>query len=448
MDRLDHRAIVALQGDRLHALLTEVLPHNDFYARKFAAAGVDPATIQSPADLARLPFTTKAELLANQAAYPPYGRTLTYPLTHYCRMNQTSGTLGRPLRWLDTAESWRWLIGCWEMIYRIAGVRPDDRLFFPFSFGPFLGFWTAFDAAVHLGYLSLPGGGMSSTARLRFLLDNEATVVLCTPTYALRLAEVAAQEGIDLAGSSVRALIVAGEPGGSIPATRARIETAWGARVFDHNGLTEVGAVGVECPQNPAGLHILETEYVAEVIDPESRQASTPGEIGELVLTNLGRWGSPVIRYRTGDLVRTDTRPCPCRRSLIRLEGGILGRADDMIHVRGNKLYPTALEAVLRRIPEVAEYRVEIDRSGPLVGLRIEVEPTTAAGGDLAARVSRAIGDELLFRAEVAVVSPGSLPRYEMKSRRISVCSALPSPLGGEGSAEHGSNTLTKENKV
>jgi phenylacetate-CoA ligase len=325
------------------------------------------------------------------------------------------------------------------MIYRVVGVRPDDRLFFPFSFGPFLGFWTAFDAAVRLGYLGLPGGGMSSTARLRFLLDNEVTVVLCTPTYALRLAEVASQEGIDLAGSSVRALIVAGEPGGSIAATRARIETAWGARVFDHNGLTEVGAVGVECPENPAGLHLLETEYVVEVIDPDSGQAVPPGEIGELVLTNLGRWGSPVIRYRTGDLVRIDSQPCPCGRSFIRLEGGILGRTDDMIHVRGNKLYPTALEAVIRRIPEVAEYRVEIDRSGPLTVLRIEVEPMTAASGDLAARVSRAIGDELLFRAEVTAVAPGTLPRFEMKARRIS---------HRLNTDKHGSKTLTKENKL
>src|SRR5437879_847831 len=177
---------------------------------------------------------------------------LTDPLSGYVRRCQTSGTTSQPLRWLDTPESWDWLLSCWETIYRMVGVRPGDRLFFPFSFGPFLGFWTAFDAASRLGYLCLPGGGMSSAARLRFLLDHSATVVLCTPTYALRLAEVALEEGIDLACSSVRALIVAGEPGGSIPATRQRLEAAWGARVFDHCGLTEVGALGIECPENPA----------------------------------------------------------------------------------------------------------------------------------------------------------------------------------------------------
>src|SRR5262249_44096806 len=184
---------------------------------------------------------------------------------------------------------------------------------------------------------------------------------------------------IDLAGSPVRALIVAGEPGGSIPETRSRIEAAWGARVFDHNGLTEVGAAGIECPENPAGLHLLETEYIAEVIEPASAEPMATGQIGELVLTNLGRWGSPVLRYRTGDLVRVDPKPCPCGRCLVRLDGGILGRTDDMIHLRGNNFYPGALEDVIRRFPEVVEYRVEVDPSASLPVLRIELEPAASA---------------------------------------------------------------------
>jgi phenylacetate-CoA ligase len=414
---LNRSFLLNQQGDRLRDLVAEILPRNAFYARKLAAAGVRADAIRGPDDLKQLPFTTKAELLADQEAHPPYGSVLTYPLDRYCRLHQTSGTAGRPLRWLDTTESWQWLLGCWEQIFRIVGVKSGDRLFFPFSFGPFLGFWTAFDAASGLGYLCLPGGGMSSTARLHFLRDNRATVVLCTPTYALRLAEVAHQEGIDLTGSSVRTLIVAGEPGGSIPGTRDRIEAAWGARVFDHSGLTEVGVVSIECPENPAGLHILEEEYIPEVIDPFSGEPQTTGEVGELVLTNLGRGGNPLLRYRTGDLVRVDPRPCPCGRPFLRLQGGILGRSDDMIHVRGNNLYPSALEAVIRRFPEVAEYRVEVDESGPLAALRIEVEST--AGTGLAEKVSKALRDELLFRAEVVAVAPGTLPRFEMKAKRV-----------------------------
>jgi phenylacetate-CoA ligase len=418
---LDRPALVRLQEDRLCALLHEILPTNRFYARKFAEAGITPAAIRSLDDLPQIPFTTKAELLADQEANPPYGQMLTYPVTRYARFNQTSGTKGTPLRWLDTPQSWDWMVGCWEIIFRIAGVRVGDRLFFPFSFGPFLGFWTAFDAACRLGFLSLPGGGMSSGARLRFLLENQATVVLCTPTYALHLAEVARETGIDLAGSSVRALIVAGEPGGSITATKARIESSWGARVFDHNGLTEVGPVGIECPENPTGLHVLESEYIAEVLDPENKRPVAPGDVGELVLTNLGRWGSPLLRYRTGDLVRTEKHPCSCGRSFLRLQGGILGRTDDMIHFRGNNLYPSALEAVLRRFDEVAEYRVEVDQSGALPTLRIELEPVAAADAAMVERVERTIRDEFLFRAEVVAVAPGSLPRYEMKAQRFQI---------------------------
>jgi phenylacetate-CoA ligase len=418
--RLESPELLSLQGQRLQTLLREILPTNRFYQSKFTAAEIDATRITSPADLVRVPFTTKAELVADQEAHPPYGTVLTYSPDRYCRMHQTSGTTGRPLRWLDTRESWDWVLGCWERIYGIAGIGRKDRLFFAFSFGPFFGFWTAFEAAARLGSLCLPAGGMSSAARLRFLLDNRASVVLCTPTYALRLAEVAKEEKINLASSNVRAVIVAGEPGGSIPATRSRIESAWGARVFDHYGLTEVCPLGMECQENPAGLHILETECIAEVIDPGTGQAAGAGQVGELVLTGLGRLGSPLIRYRTGDLVRMDSKPCPCGRTWVRLEGGILGRTDDMIHLRGNNVYPTALEAVIRRFPEVVEYRVEVDQSRPLADLCIEVEPTASApANDLADRISRAIRDELLFRAEVRTVPPGTLPRFEMKAKRI-----------------------------
>ncbi|MBI1831274.1 MAG: phenylacetate--CoA ligase family protein, partial [Planctomycetes bacterium] len=397
---------------RLAELLRTIVPANRFYARKFAGLALD--------DWHALPFTTKDELLANQAEHPPYGELLTYPLQRYTRLHQTSGTQGMPLRWLDTPESWDRMLGCWRTMFDIVGVTPADRLLFAFSFGPFLGFWTAFEAASRMGCLCLAAGGLSSGARLRMLLDNRATVVLCTPTYALHLADFAKQSGVRLEG--VRCLIVAGEPGGSIPATRARIEEAWNARVFDHSGMTEIGPLAIECPANPGGLHVLEDDYFAEVIDRSPHapredavsRSETP-TIGELVLTNLGRLGSPLIRYRTGDLVRVDPNPCPCGRTWMRLAGGILGRTDDMIAIRGNNVYPSALENVLRRFAEIAEYRVTLDRSSPLTQMRIEIEPiapwTLGRGEELAARVAEAIRDELMFRAEVAVVAPGTLPR-------------------------------------
>jgi phenylacetate-CoA ligase len=366
-----------------------------------------------------LPFTTKAELVADQERHPPYGTLLTYEPSRYTRLHQTSGTKGAPLRWLDTPESWQWMLGCWRKIYDVVGVTAADRLLFAFSFGPFLGFWTAFEAAQQLGCLSFATGGMSSGARLRMLLDNQATALLCTPTYALHLAQVAREAGVDLRQTSVRMLIVAGEPGGCIPATRQRIEQAWNARVFDHHGMTEVGPMTVECPEAPDGLHVLEDDYLAEVIDPATTQPVPKGQVGELVVTNLGRLGSPIIRYRTGDLVRVDPQPCACGRTWTRLAGGILGRGDDMIAIRGNNLYPSALEGVIRRFAEVAEYRVTIDESKALAELRIEIEPCDDAAGGLCERIAVAIRDELLFRAVVSLTPPGTLPRFEMKANRI-----------------------------
>src|SRR5262249_11534361 len=195
------------------------------------AAGLGPSDQRTAHDLQRLPLTTKSEILADQAAQPPHGTNLTCDLGRYSRLHQTSGTTGTPLRWLDTPESWDLILENWRQLFGLMGLRRDDRLFFPFSFGPFLGFWAAFEGANRLGNLCLAAGGMSSAARLRLLMENQATVVCCTPTYALRLAEVAAEQKIELSSGLVRAVLVAGEPGGNIPATRRRIETAWGADV-------------------------------------------------------------------------------------------------------------------------------------------------------------------------------------------------------------------------
>jgi phenylacetate-CoA ligase len=407
------------QLDRLRRLLREALPGNRFLARKLA--GVRPDDIQTHSDLARLPFTTKPELAADQHAHPPYGTAHSFPLDRYTRLHQTSGTsTGRPLRWLDTPESWESVLHCWTISFPFMGLSPRDRVFFPFSFGPFIGFWSAFEAAARFGALVLPGGGMTSTARLRFLVEHEATVVFATPTYALHLAEVAVEEGIDLAASPVRMLVVAGEPGGTIPATRKRIEEVWGARVFDHYGMTEVGPVAVEAEDTPNEMYLLESEYICEVLTPNGSDPVPPGEFGELVLTSLARAASPVVRYRTGDIVRPATTPDPAGRPWRRLAGGVLGRADDMIHVRGNNLYPGAIEAIVRRFPEVAEYRIHVDRSGPLADLRLEVEPAAGCDGPaLADRVARAIRDELLFRVEVSAAAAGTLPRFELKAKRL-----------------------------
>ncbi len=396
--------------DSIRSLLGAVLPGNAFYGRKFASIGCSALPASLDDFRTRFPLTTKAELVADQEAFPPYGSNLTFPVEAYTRCHQTSGTHGAPMRWLDTPESWSAMTDGWVEVLKQAGVVPGDRAFFPFSFGPFLGFWLAFEAAQRMGVLSVPGGGMSSVLRLRVLLEQGATVMCCTPTYALHLAETARSEGIDLGRSRVRRIIVAGEPGGSQPTVRARIESAWpGARVFDHHGMTETGPVTYESAELPGSLVLLDSQFFAEVLDPQTLTPVPEGSRGELVLTTLKRIGSPLIRYRTGDWV------CARRwRGRWTFEGGILGRVDDMVVVRGVNLYPSAVESVVRSVAAVGEYRVTVDRSGDLASVSIEAEGSEAACRDLADRLHGALS----LRIAVTPVPPGSLPRFELKAKR------------------------------
>jgi phenylacetate-CoA ligase len=402
--------------DRLHQLLAAIIPGNPFYSAKLSGFSLD-------ADLASLPFTLKQELIEDQIAHPPYGSNLTYPIDRYTRFCQTSATTtGTPMRWLDTPESWDWMIGNWIRVYQAAGVGPGDRIFFAFSFGPFLGFWVGFEAATRIGCLAIPGGGMRSAARLRTIIESSATVLCCTPTYAIRLAEVAAEENIDLSAANVRTLIVAGEPGGSVPATRSHISRLWGgARVVDHHGMTEIGPVSYGCPKRPGVLHVIEDSYIAEVIDPLTGQPVPRGVTGELVLTNVGRLGSPLIRYRTSDIVQAAAEDrCECRANGVALQGGILGRTDDMLVVRGVNVYPSAVENILRGFDAIGEYCVEIQNRRTLPELSVQVEASVGHAHDatLAHRLEAALTNAFALRIPVALVPQGSLPRFEMKARR------------------------------
>jgi phenylacetate-CoA ligase len=423
--RLDREALGAHQGGRLSALLARIAGRNAFYTRKLAGAGLDPSALAFPEDLGRLPLTTKAELIADQESTPPWGTALTDPLVRYTRYCQTSSTTGRPMKWIDTNDSWQWLLDCWKEVFRAAQVRPGDRVFFPFSFGPFLGFWAGFEAGPQLGLQCVPGGGMSSHVRLGMIEAVQATVVCCTPTYALRLAEIAAQDWPErrLADSSVRILIVAGEPGGSIAATRQRIEESWGARVIDHHGLTEVGPVSFECWEAPGGLHVNEGEFIAEVLDSATQQPVPDGQPGELVVTNLGRTASPVIRYRTGDIVVRSTASCACGRTWMRLDGGILARADDMVNIRGVNVYPVGIESVVRRFSEVVEFRSVVSRTSALRSLRLEIEVRAglADSENVAHRVAAELRQAIGLTVPVQIVEQDSLPRFEMKSSRFVV---------------------------
>ena len=413
--------IKLLQYQKLRAMLEEIWERNTFYTQKFKAAQITPGDIRSLDDLHLLPLTTKHEIVSDQLAHPPFGTNTTYPLKSYIRFHQTSGTTGVPFRVLDTEESWHWWGRCWAHVLSGAGLTSEDRLFEAFSFGPFIGFWSAVEGARQVGAMMISGGGRDSYQRLELMCDSGATALCCTPTYALRLAEVARESRFDLGQIPIRATIHAGEPGANIPATKKLIQEAWNAKCFDHAGASEVGAHSFECEIQPGGVHVIESEFIIEVIDPVTGKILPTGERGELVITNLGRWGFPIIRYRTGDLVELNLDKCECGRTFARFEGGILGRADDMVTVRGVNVFPSAVENIIRRYKEVDEFRVTVHTVRQMDEMDVELEFADGADPYLADSIVQSLNSALSFRPTVRVVARNTLPRFELKAKRFHV---------------------------
>lgn len=299
-------------------------------------------------------------------------------------------------------------------VCRSAGITEQDIVFLAFHFGPFIGFWAAYEGAKKAGALVFPGGGQTSEQRLNNIIENKATVLMCTPSYALHLAEVAKQRNIDIKNSSIKTIITAGEPGGSIPSVRQQIESLWGAKLFDHVGMTEMGAYGYSCSEQN-GLHVNEEEFILEVINPETGEPVQEGERGELVLTNLGRLGYPLVRYRTGDMVIYSEKACPCGNPYHFLPGGIIGRADDMVVIRGINIFPQSIEAIVREFKEIDEFRIVYYTQNHMDQIKVQVEGEGIDTAQLEKRLRERIG----LRIDVEQVSQGTLPRFEMKSRRV-----------------------------
>jgi phenylacetate-CoA ligase len=423
LETLDRERLGRLRDRRVRALVAEISA-NEFFRAKLAGAGLTPEDVRGAADLAAVPFTTKAELVEEQLARPPFGRLLTHPLSRYRYRHQTSGTTAAPLVWLDTEEDWAWWMRCWGFVYRGAGVTDEDVVFCAFSFGPYISHWTAIAGARSAGALAVSGGGQTSPQRLRAIAETRATVLVCTPTYALHLAEVAAEYRVDVRASSVRTTIHAGEPGASVPNVRRRIEEAWGARCHDHAGATEVGAWAFDCPAADGAVHLNEAEFVFEVIDPATAEPVAEGSRGELVVTSLGRTGMPAVRYRTGDLVELTAEPCACGRTFARAVGGVLGRADDMMIVRGVNLYPSGVDDIVRGVDGVVEYEVELRRRASMTDLAIRVETEEGAFRRVAQSIGEAFRLRHSLRVTVERAERGSLPRYEFKARRYKTVEA------------------------
>jgi phenylacetate-CoA ligase len=409
---LDRQGLQDLQLIKLNRLLDKVLPHNAFYRERLAC---DSLHIESLDQWAEIPTLTKGELIAGDGS--DVAAHHTYAAKEYTRLHRTSGTRGRPMIIMDTPTDWQWWLDTWQFIWDAAGANASDTVFMAFSFGPFIGFWSAFEAATQRGLKAVPGGGLSTAARLDLMRASKANILCCTPTYALHLAEEAREQGIDLAKLGIRKIVVAGEPGGSIPSVRQRIESAWNATLVDHAGATEVGPWGCGTADGN-DLFVIESEFIAEYLPVGKSIASAgngaAGEAYELVLTSLGRDGVPIFRYRTGDIVCPDfTSWEGC--NFVRLRGGILGRADDMLIVRGVNVFPSSIESILRSVDSISEYRLTIDKDGFMDQLTIEVEDAAHEPRKIVDLFSVRLG----LRVQVVDCPAGSLPRFEGKAKRL-----------------------------
>jgi phenylacetate-CoA ligase len=416
----------ALQVRKLRNLLGWAESQVPYHAKRLNDAGVTPGSISSLDDLSRIPFMTRDEWMQGQLDHPPYGPILAAPEESAIRYHLTSGTTGKtPIRVLDSMKDWEWIAEMWCYGFWGFGVRPSDAVFFAFSYGTFVGFWGAHYACEKIGCLVLPGGNMTTEARVNQIMDMNATVVCSTPTYALRMAQEARAMGIDLVSSSVERLILSGEPAGSIPATKKLIEEQWGAKAGDTAGMTELGTIMMfECEHQPGGAHIIEDHYIEEVIDPTTGDPVPYGEPGERVVTSFGRGFIPVIRYRTRDLVlKVPGSVCGCGRTFDVYEGGIRGRVDDMKLVRGTNVYPRAVEAIVREHKAIDEFQIHLYTAE---GIRDEIEvlveiPDASVDGDaLCKDLGKALAEAHEgLRFGVKKVGNETLPRFELKAKRV-----------------------------
>jgi len=426
-ETMDRETLKALQLHKLKTLCHWADAESDFHGRKFNDAGFQPDQLKSLDDLRRIPLMTRAEWMECQAEKPLFGDLVTASRDEAIRYHLTSGTSGRqPLRVLDSMKDWEWIAEMWCYGFWAFGVRPTDTVFFAFSYGSFIGFWGAHYCCEKIGSLVLPSGNMTTEGRVKQLVEMEATTVCATPTYALRMAQVARELGIDLPSSRVNKLIVSGEPAGSIPAVKKMLEQQWGAKCGDSAGMTEIGTIMIfECSHQPGGTHIIEDNFIEEVVDPETLEPVGYGEEGERIVTSFGRGFIPLLRYRTGDLVmKMPWQKCSCGRTFDWYEGGIRGRTDDMKLIRGTNVYPRAVEAIVREYEEIDEFQILVWRKDNVqdeITVKIEVKPDVDAEvGELLPRLGRdlaAAHEGLRFNVEA--VAYGTLPRFELKAKRL-----------------------------
>ncbi|NMB41612.1 MAG: phenylacetate--CoA ligase [Firmicutes bacterium] len=416
-----------IQLKKLKVLVDWAYNNSPLWKGKLDAVGFEPGDIKSLEDIKKIPFLTREELSESQLENPLFGEFMTVNDKQAVRYHQTSGTSGKgPLRILDGRKDWEWGSEMWCYGLYAFGIRDTDICMIASGYGTFIGFWLAHYACEKIGALTIPTGGMSSEERIDKIMELEVTTLITTPTYAIRLAQVAGEMGIDLAqDSKVKYIVNSGEPGGSIPGTKKMLEDTWGAKVADFTGMSETGGITCyECNEQSDGIHIIEDHYIQEVIDPLTADNLSYGQRGELVITSFGRGAFPLIRYRTGDLVeRVESSFCSCGRTFDLFKGGIIGRADDMKHVRGVNIFPSAIEDIVREFKEVDEFQIIIYKEKDIdqVKVKIELFPEyfPRRNQHLQKIVSKKLYEAHRLSFNVEIAEPGALPKYELKSRRF-----------------------------
>jgi phenylacetate-CoA ligase len=421
LDRLSFDRLRELQEERLHATVGYVYARAPFWRRKFDAAGLAPEDIRSVDDLPRIPFCTKSELHADQQEHPPFGSYVACDRNALARFLTTSGTTGRPLRRVFSARDWGFVL---DRMQRNSAIGPGDIVM---TLGPvdgLMGPTASAESSARAGAMAVLAGLYDSVTKIRLIAELRPAVVSGAPSYLLHLVDVANREGISLADVGVRMVISSGEPGAAVPATRRRLEDGWGAFVRDGYGMTELFPLGGGCRHSSA-LHIASDFVITEIVDPLTGEPVPAGTPGEVVYTNIIGDSHTLLRYRTGDIARLDPGgSCACGFTGARLAHAIEGRVDEMIWIRGVNVFPSAIEAVLRGVDELAdEYEIVVDHRQALPVLRVRAE--LKAGGTVDAavtgRVARALIRAIRVSVDLDLLPYGTLPRAEArpKKRRI-----------------------------
>jgi len=415
-----------LQLKKFRRIVRWAYEKSRFHRALYKDAGLEPDDIRSMEDVRRVPKVEKAMMRTIQCKDPfPYGDALCVPLDEVTEFRQTSGTTGQPIYQPDTWQDWEWWSECWSTLLWAQGYRPHDRVFLPFGYNVFVAFWAGHYASEKIGCETVPGGVLDTKSRILKIQELKATAMMATPTYVLGMADTARKMSLDPASDlEIRKITCAGEPGALVPATKKRIEEAWGAKVFDHAGATEIGAWGFECVCQPGGLHINEAKFLAELEDVETGEPiKEPGRRGKLVITAFDRYAQPCIRFDSKDIIEFSDQKCDCGRTFKIAAGGVVGRSDDITKVKGVLLAPSAIEDVVRSFPEIGdEFEVVVDKRGDVdhILLKIEVTKDAASSVDeLRGKLLTELRLKTNLGYEIQVYDWGTLPRYEVKAKRF-----------------------------